>query len=89
MLNFNYLFQVVQDPAPSLPPGKFTDDFSNFIPQCLNKNVNERASYTQLLDHEFLVTHGEVEDAKMGLFIQEILDLAPTTETQDNDSPQQ
>ena len=51
--------------------------------------MNERASYTQLLDHEFLVTHGEVEDAKMGLFIQEILDLAPTTETQDNDSPQQ
>ena len=78
----------MQDPAPSLPPGKFTDDFSNFIPQCLNKNVNERASYTQLLDHEFLVTHGEVEDAKMGLFIQEILDLAPTTET-GNDSPQQ
>ena len=89
MLNFYYLFQVVQDPAPSLPPGKFTDDFSNFIPQCLNKNVNERASYTQLLDHEFLVSHGEVEDAKMGSFIQEILDLAPTTETQDNDSPQQ
>jgi len=85
---FEQLKQVVQDPAPSLPPGKFTDDFSNFIPQCLNKNVNERASYTQLLDHEFLVTHGEVEDAKMGLFIQEILDLAPTTET-DNDSPQQ
>ena len=71
------LCQVVQDPAPTLPPGKYTEDFSNFIPQCLNKNVNERATYTQLLDHSFLVTHGEVEDAKMGSFIKEILELSP------------
>ena len=78
----------MQDPAPSLPPGKFTDDFSNFIPQCLNKNVNERANYTQLLDHEFLVSHGEVEDAKMGSFIQEILDLAPDTEPANAATPQ-
>jgi len=85
---FEQLKQVVQDPAPSLPPGKFTDDFSNFIPQCLNKNVNERANYTQLLDHEFLVSHGEVEDAKMGSFIQEILDLAPDTEPANAATPQ-
>merc|ERR1719384_1733133 len=85
---FEQLKQVVQDPAPSLPPGKFTNDFSNFIPQCLNKNVNERANYTQLLDHEFLVSHGEVEDAKMGSFIQEILDLSPDFEPDNAATPQ-
>ena len=71
------ILQVVEDAAPSLPAGKFTNEFSNFIPKCLNKNVNERSSYAQLLDHEFLVTHGELEDAKMGLLIQEILDPRP------------
>lgn len=76
------LFQVVQDPAPSLPPEKFSDEFNDFIPQCVNKNPNERASYTQLLDHRFLVTHAEVEDQKMGSFIKEILDLSPSASDQ-------
>ena len=80
------ILQVVEDPAPSLPAGKFTNELSNFIQKCLNKNVNERLSYAQLLDHKFLVTHGEVEDAKMGLFIQEILDLAPATEMDNVDN---
>ena len=65
------------DPAPSLPPGQFSADFSDFISICLNKKVNERANYTQLLDHQFLITHEEVEDSKMGSFIKEILDLPP------------
>jgi len=75
---FEQLKQVVQDPAPTLPPGKFTEDFNDFIPQCLNKKPEHRANYTQLLDHKFLVLHGEtVEDARMGSFIKEILDLSP------------
>merc|ERR1719153_548427 len=72
---FEQLRQVVMDPAPSLPPGQFSADFSDFISICLNKKVNERANYTQLLDHQFLITHEEVEDSKMGSFIKEILDL--------------
>ena len=58
------------DPAPTLPPGQFSDDFSDFISICLNKQVNERANYTQLLDHQFLISHEEVEDCKMGSFIK-------------------
>ena len=72
----NY-FQVVQDPAPTLPEERFSAEFNDFIPQCVNKNPNERASYTQLLDHQFLTTHAEVDDQTMGSFIKEILDLAP------------
>ena len=70
----------MQDPAPTLPPGKFSEDFSEFIPMCVNKDVDNRATYTQLLDHKFLTTHGEVDDAKMGSFIKEILDLSPGQE---------
>ena len=62
------------DPAPTLPSGQFSDSFSDFISICLNKKVNERANYAQLLDHQFLMDNEEVEDGKMGSFIQEILD---------------
>ena len=47
---------------------------------CVNKDVDNRATYTQLLDHKFLTTHGEVDDSKMGSFIKEILDLSPGQE---------
>ena len=77
-----YRSQVVQDPAPTLPQEKFSKEFNDFIPQCVNKNPNERASYTQLLDHEFLVTHAEVDDTTMGSFIKEILDLSPGASNQ-------
>lgn len=79
---FIFHLQVVQDPAPTLPAEKFSAEFNEFIPQCVNKNPNERASYTQLLDHRFLVTHAEVEDTTMGSFIKEILDLSPTASDQ-------
>ena len=41
-----------------------------------------RASYSMLLDHQFLVIHGEVEDVKMGAFIKEILDLSPASQSE-------
>jgi len=72
---FEQLKQVVQEAAPSLPPGKFSQDFSDCISICLNKTVGERATYTQLLDHQFLISHGEVEHGKMGAFIEEMLGL--------------
>ena len=66
------LSQVVMDPAPQLTPGKFTDSFNDFIKVCLNKKVEDRASYPQLLEHPFLDSNKEVE---VGGFIKEILDL--------------
>jgi len=80
---FEQLKQVVQDPAPTLPEERFSAEFNDFIPQCVNKNPNERASYTQLLDHQFLTTHAEVDDQTMGSFIKEILDLAPAAASGD------
>merc|ERR1712025_855265 len=39
---FEQLKQVVQDPAPTLPEERFSAEFNDFIPQCVNKNPNER-----------------------------------------------
>lgn len=69
---FEQLRQVVMDPAPSLTPGHFSDAFNQFISVCLNKKVEDRANYSQLLDHQFLVSNKEVE---VGDFIKEILEL--------------
>ena len=66
------LLQVVVDPAPTLKPGQFSDSFNDFISICLNKKVEDRASYSQLLEHAFLDSNKEVE---VGAFIKEILDL--------------
>jgi len=69
---FEQLRQVVVDPAPTLKPGQFSDSFNDFISICLNKKVEDRASYSQLLEHAFLDSNKEVE---VGAFIKEILDL--------------
>ena len=42
------------DPAPTLTAGQFSDSFNDFISICLNKKVEDRASYSQLLEHKFL-----------------------------------
>ena len=64
--------QVVMDPAPTLTVGQFSESFNDFISICLNKKVEDRASYSQLLEHAFLDSNKEVE---VGAFIKEILDL--------------
>jgi mitogen-activated protein kinase kinase 3 len=69
---FEQLRQVVMDPAPTLTPGQFSDSFNDFNNICLNKKVEDRANYSQLLEHEFLDSNKEVE---VGAFIKEILDL--------------
>ena len=72
---FDQLKQVVFDPAPSLPSGEFSPEFSQFIPLCVQKSPGERANYGQLLLHDFILRHAELEDEMMGSFIREILQL--------------
>jgi len=72
---FDQLKQVVFDPAPSLPPGDFSPQFSSFISLCAQKLPEERENYVQLLENDFILSHAEVEDEMMGSFIQEILQL--------------
>ena len=64
--------QVVVGPAPTLTPGQFSDSFNDFTSICLNKKAEDRASFSQLLEHAFLDSNKEVE---VGAFFKEILHL--------------
>lgn len=72
---FEQLKQVVFDPAPSLPQGDFSPEFSEFIPLCVQKLPEERENYVQLLEQDFILLHACLEDEMMVRFIQEILQL--------------
>ena len=61
---------MVAGPAPSLTPGQFSDSFNDLISRCLSKKVEERASYSQLLEHPFVVMNREND---ISAFFQEIL----------------
>ena len=63
---------MVAGPAPSLSPGKFSCAFNDFISKCLSKKVDERASYSQLLEHPFVEMNKEND---ISAFFQEVLDL--------------
>jgi len=69
---FEQLKQVVAGPAPSLSPGQFSDSFNDFVSKCLSKKVDERASYSQLLEHNFIEMNKEND---ISAFFQEILNL--------------
>merc|ERR1712136_511110 len=71
---FEQLKQVVEDPAPRLPSGKFTAEFEDFVAQCLNKDVDARSNYNQLLDHPLLLQYPDPDSIDMSSWASEILD---------------
>lgn len=71
---FEQLKQVVTDDPPRLPPGQFTPEFEDFITRCLQKKYTDRANYEQLLNHNFLIKHKEM-NTDISSCISEILDL--------------
>eukprot|EP00095_Tigriopus_kingsejongensis_P011448 maker-scaffold222_size251774-snap-gene-1.29 protein:Tk11448 transcript:maker-scaffold222_size251774-snap-gene-1.29-mRNA-1 annotation:"dual specificity mitogen-activated protein kinase kinase 3" len=70
---FEQLKQVVVEPAPMLPPGKFTPDYEDFINMTLRKAVSERATYSQLLEHPFLQLHSQ-KNTDISGFVSRVLD---------------
>ncbi|XP_059083941.1 dual specificity mitogen-activated protein kinase kinase 6-like [Tigriopus californicus] len=70
---FEQLKQVVVEPAPQLPSGKFTPQFEDFINMTLQKKVNERATYSALLEHPFLQLHSQMNTDISG-FVSQVLD---------------
>lgn len=52
---FKLLKMVVTDPSPGLDQDeRYPQCLADFVNRCLKKQPNERANYTELLDHEFL-----------------------------------
>lgn len=49
MAIFELLDYIVNEPPPKLPPGIFTDAFTDFVDRCLKKNPAERADLKTLM----------------------------------------
>lgn len=71
---FEQLKQVVTEDSPSLPPGIFSKPFEELTTTCLQKDVNRRPNYEQLLANEFIVEHTS-KDTDVVKFVEEILSL--------------
>ncbi|KAL4452909.1 hypothetical protein ABPG74_002474 [Tetrahymena malaccensis] len=48
------MYTISSKAPPRLDPANYSQDFCNFVEQCLQKNPDERASFSTLLDHPFL-----------------------------------
>lgn len=49
MAIFELLDYIVNEPPPTLPPGVFSDEFTDFVDRCLKKNPAERADLKTLM----------------------------------------
>lgn len=53
--DFEVLTKVLDSDPPSLPENEgFSEDFRDFVKQCLTKDYRYRPKYLQLLEHPFL-----------------------------------
>jgi len=66
---FAVVAQVLNEPAPTPPPGRYAADFDELVHSCLMKNVDDRPKYRKpsacapaLLNHSFYDRHAAVED---------------------------
>lgn len=71
---FEQLKQVVTEKSPSLSPGEFSELFEKLISVCLQKDVNRRPNYEQLLANDFIVEHTG-KDTDVAQYVDEILGL--------------
>ncbi|RUS23965.1 kinase-like domain-containing protein [Jimgerdemannia flammicorona] len=51
---FELLQHIVHEPVPTLPPGRFSHDFEDFVNKCLIKDVQLRATPGELMAHPFM-----------------------------------
>lgn len=79
---FQQLKQVVEDPSPQLPAGEFSDEFDDFVKQCLNKDYRQRPTYDALLRHPFILNYADEDISNVAQFFSEVLDAQV-----DNSSP--
>lgn len=75
----NLMLQVMEDPAPTLPPG-FSREFQSFVDVCLEKDPTKRPSAVELMQHPFITKHEQDNTSLLG-FIQNVVN--PTERLKD------
>lgn len=76
MAIFELLDFIVNEPPPTLPEGKFSEEFIDFVNRCLKKNPAERADLHSLATHPF-VKKAEAEDIDIGNWVCKVMDIKP------------
>ncbi|XP_052697096.1 dual specificity mitogen-activated protein kinase kinase 1-like isoform X2 [Crassostrea angulata] len=76
MAIFELLEYIVNEPPPTLPKGKFSDLFIDFVEKCLKKKPSDRADLQSLMNHPF-VTKSEGEDMDIGNWVCKVMNIKP------------
>lgn len=76
MAIFELLDFIVNEPPPTLPKEKFSDEFIDFVDRCLKKNPSERADLHSLMSHAF-VKRSENEDIDIGNWVCKVMNIKP------------
>ncbi|KAK3098082.1 hypothetical protein FSP39_015952 [Pinctada imbricata] len=74
MAIFELLDYIVNEPPPTLPKGKFSDLFIDFVDKCLKKAPSDRADLQSLMNHTF-VKNSEVEDVDIGHWVCKVMNI--------------
>lgn len=74
---FELLEYIVNEPPPTLPKGRFSDEFIDFVDRCLKKNPAERADLQCLMNHTF-VKKFEAADINIGKWVCKVLENKPS-----------
>ena len=76
MAIFELLEYIVNEPPPSLPKGKFSDEAIDFVEKCLKKNPSDRADLPSLMIHPF-VKKSEEMDVDIGSWVCKVMNIKP------------
>nr|ALG64477.1 mitogen-activated protein kinase kinase 1 [Tegillarca granosa] len=76
MAIFELLDYIVNEPPPTLPKGKFSEEFTDFVDKCLKKNPADRADLQSLMNHPF-VKRSEDEFYDIGQWVCKVMSIKP------------
>ncbi|XP_063434827.1 dual specificity mitogen-activated protein kinase kinase 1-like isoform X2 [Mytilus trossulus] len=80
MAIFELLEYIVNEPPPSLPKGKFSDEAIDFVDKCLKKNPSDRADLASLMVHPFVKKSEEME-VDIGSWVCKVMNIKPDTKS--------
>lgn len=71
---FAQLTAIVHGDPPELPEDTYSEDARDWVCRCMAKNPEDRASYSQLLEHPFLKGDALRKDVDMVGWVQKALE---------------
>ncbi|KAF5380626.1 hypothetical protein D9615_004549 [Tricholomella constricta] len=71
---FAQLTAIVHGDPPELPDDKYSEEARDWVVRCLAKKPEDRASYSELLEHPFLQRDAERQDVDMVGWVEKALE---------------